>query len=436
MALGQLYYHAGMERPAIACYKEVLKACPLAIEAAQILMHLGVKAKEINSLTLDLNGSSHNGLDWYGQWVQASAQSANRDYKNAISMFKSIEENYHPFRDNVSLLVEMGKAQFYNGDFTGAMLTLSRAHKIEPFHLQGMDILASLLATDKKTKELEVFSKKLLSVSEDLPEPWTAMGYYSYLNKKSHRAVYFAHKACMIQSRSIEALLLKGNLLLDLKKVQDAMNHFREAIQLAPYRFECHKGLVECYLGQSRYREAVTLAAAANLQLNRSARSLTLYASVVMNDPLQISISKPKQLLERALEADPCYLPAVYLLAELLEQEMNFDEAITLLRKQLTLQTTCKLHQMLADLLAKTNEEEKAMEHYGIALNLDPKNLPAQEGLQKIEQSTDTPLDTTYDLEMEEINADDHELEESEAEAVWSDGDLNLTSGPSARGLN
>ncbi|CAB4056281.1 unnamed protein product [Lepeophtheirus salmonis] len=230
MALGQLYYHAGMERPAIACYKEVLKACPLAIEAAQILMHLGVKAKEINSLTLD---------------------------------FKC--------------------------------------------------------------------------VSEDLPEPWTAMGYYSYLNKKSHRAVYFAHKACMIQSRSIEALLLKGNLLLDLKKVQDAMNHFREAIQLAPYRFECHKGLVECYLGQSRYREAVTLAAAANLQLNRSARSLTLYASV----------------------ADPCYLPAVYLLAELLEQEMNFDEAITLLRKQLTLQTTCKLHQMLADLLAKTNEEEK-----------------------------------------------------------------------------
>ncbi|QQP49981.1 Anaphasepromoting complex subunit 7like [Caligus rogercresseyi] len=260
----------------------------------------------------------------------------------------------------------MGKAQFYNGDFTAASLSLSRAHKIEPFHLQGMDILASLLAKDKKTKELELFAKKLLGVSEDLPEPWTAMGYYSYLNKKSHRAIYFAHKACMIQSRSIEALLLKGNLLLDLKKVQDAMNHFREAIQLAPYRFECHKGLLECYLAQNRYREALGMAAAANLQLNRSARGLTLYASVVMNDPLQISINKSKQLLERALEADPCYLPAVYLLAEQLEQEMNFDEAIALLRKQLSYQTTCKLHQMLADLLAKTNEEEKAMEHYGI----------------------------------------------------------------------
>ena len=32
------------------------------------------------------------------------------------------------------------------------------------------------------------------------------------------------------------------------------------------------------------------------------------------------------------------------------------------------------------------------MDHYTIALNLNPRNLPAQEGLQKLEQSTDTGL--------------------------------------------
>ena len=88
--------------------------------------------------------------------------------------------------------------------------------------------------------------------------------------------------------------------------------------------------------------------------------------------------------------------------------------------------STCKLHLMLADLLSKTHDEEKAMDHYAIALNLNPRNLPAQEGLQKLEQATDTITDRTYDMDMEEMNSDDADLEESETEAVWSDGDLNL----------
>ena len=88
------------------------------------------------------------------------------------------------------------------------------------------------------------------------------------------------------------------------------------------------------------------------------------------------------------------------------------------------------------------------------ALNLDPKNAAAQEGLQKIEQSSDGPHDSTAaagnvtiagnaaafaDLDMDDVNSEGEEeeeeeegvaaddLEESETEAVWSDGDLNLS---------
>ena len=42
-----------MERPAIGCFREVLKSCPLALEAAQALMLLGVKGVEIQELTLE-----------------------------------------------------------------------------------------------------------------------------------------------------------------------------------------------------------------------------------------------------------------------------------------------------------------------------------------------------------------------------------------------
>ena len=106
-----------------------------------------------------------------------------------------------------------------------------------------------------------------------------------------------------------------------------------------------------------------------------------------------------------------------------------FDSTIviyTIIFRSSDTHSTCKLHLMLADLLSKTHDEEKAMDHYATALNMNPRNLPAQEGLQKLEQATDTITDRTYDMDMDEMNSDDADLEESETEAVWSDGDLNL----------
>jgi hypothetical protein len=49
-------------------------------------------------------------------------------------------------------------------------------------------------------------------------------------------------------------------------------------------------------------------------------------------------------------------------------QVMTLESAISLLEKQVQLQPTCKLHQMLGDLLARVHEEEKALDHYSIAL--------------------------------------------------------------------
>ena len=51
------------------------------------------------------------------------------------------------------------------------------------------------------------------------------------------------------------------------------------------------RGLVDCYVTQSRHREAASAAATACQQLNSSARALTLYASVVAKDPYQVRAS-------------------------------------------------------------------------------------------------------------------------------------------------
>lgn len=61
---------------------------------------------------------------------------------------------------------------------------------------RGLDVLAGLLAQEKKFKELEKIISPNISVSEYGPELWIAMAYYFYASRKNSKAIYFAHKVC------------------------------------------------------------------------------------------------------------------------------------------------------------------------------------------------------------------------------------------------
>lgn len=62
MALGKLYVINGLERPAISAFKEVLRESPLALEAIQSLIKLGVTYVEL--VRLIFNGSPSSDVDW------------------------------------------------------------------------------------------------------------------------------------------------------------------------------------------------------------------------------------------------------------------------------------------------------------------------------------------------------------------------------------
>jgi len=430
MALAKLYHAANMERPAMAAYREVVRECPLAAEAIRGLLQLGVKPREIQEMTAESDVDNNN-TDWLNDWLAGQFKLYSKDYDGAVRDLVTVEANV--LQGSPSCTVDIGVAHHWAGHQDQAMLCLARAATMAPLTMRGMDSLAALYADAGKVRELESLATRLMGMSEEQPQPWVALGYYCHLTKKSQKAVYFAHKACLLDPRNVEALLLKGRVLLDLKKLPDAMNHFREALGFASHRYEAHKGLIDCYLGLSRQREAVTMATSACKHLGNSPRALTLYASVLLNEPL--SCARAKSLLEKASVSG--YLPAVYKLVELLDREGASQRAIDLLQHHLTHSSTATLHQKLADMLIKsgTGQEERAVEHYTRALALDPKNEAAIQGLQKMENNTDG-MEASYEMnEMEEkyevnsvgraspVGAD---LEDSETEAVWSDGDLNL----------
>lgn len=114
-----------------------------------------------------------------------------------------------------------------------------------------------------------------------------------------------------------------------------------------------------------------------------------------MKDPM--SNCKGRSYLDRALAIHSTYSPAVYLLAEHLEQENRADEACAVLKRHVEVVPSSKSHQLLADCLARLQKDEEASDHYYAALRLDPDNQRAVEGLNNLGRSPSaSKLDSSY----------------------------------------
>lgn len=92
MMLANLYKKAGQERPSVTSYKEVLRQCPLALDAILGLLSLSVKGAEVASMTMNVIQTVPN-LDWLSVWIKAYAFVHTGDNSRAINTICSLEKN-------------------------------------------------------------------------------------------------------------------------------------------------------------------------------------------------------------------------------------------------------------------------------------------------------------------------------------------------------
>lgn len=154
-------------------------------------------------------------------------------------------------------------------------------------------------------------------------------------------------------------------------------------------------GLIDCYLASNGIREAMGMANNIYKTLGSNAQTLTILATVCLEDP--VTQEKAKSLLDKALAQRPDYTKAVVKKAELLStstrrscwlnvpvarevtswlcprvcvsgREQKYEEGISLLRNALANQSDCVLHRMLGDFLVAVSDYQEAMDQYSIAL--------------------------------------------------------------------
>ncbi|MGH0161656.1 UNVERIFIED_CONTAM: hypothetical protein FKN15_041603 [Acipenser sinensis] len=246
---------------------------------------------------------------------------------------------------------------------------------------------------------------------------------HSFYSKRYSRALYLGAKAIQLNSNSVQALLLKGAALRNMVRVQEAIIHFREAMRLAPCRLDCYEGkcLIDCYLASNSIREAMGMANNVYKTLGANAQTLTILATVCLEDPM--TQEKAKTLLDKALAQRPDYIKAVVKKGELLSREQKYEEGISLLRNALANQSDCVLHRMLGDFLVAVNDYQEAMDQYSIALSLDPNDQKSLEGMQKMEKE-ESPTEATADEDVDDMegSGEEGDLEGSDSEAAqWAD---------------
>nr|CAH7766831.1 unnamed protein product [Callosobruchus chinensis] len=353
MALGCLYRDSGMERPALTCFKEVLKECPLALDAIDNLLRLGVKGAEVSSLIVDLSSE----VSWLNQWVKAQAQMNAKEFANAIKSFKSMD-THGLLKDNTHLSVSMAYCYHYMGDDNKAISILQKALRLDPSLVTGRDLLSTLLAESGTKDHIQTLEGLVPSLDTSLwqCEHWIVLGNYNLSVKKYDKAAYVGHQALLMDRINIDAYLLKARALLHLKEYSMAVTHCTEALQLCSYRYDIHKCLVDCYIQRNRLMEAEAVAMNACRQLNYSAHGYCLHAIVLLKDP---EASKClKKILEKAVSLDKNGLtPALTMLAEYMMSDQQYEQAVELIQKHIdSLRPTSKHHQLLGGLFRGTQE--------------------------------------------------------------------------------
>ncbi|KAF2310991.1 hypothetical protein GH714_018944 [Hevea brasiliensis] len=415
LLMAKLYRNSRHNRFAIACYKECLRHCPYVFEAIIALAELGVAAKDIiSTFSQGSSRSSRAPFDhvdsnrWLQRYVEAQCCVASNDYRGGLELFGELLQR---FPNNVHILLEIAKVEAIIGKNDEAIVNFEKVRSLDPYVVTYMDEHAMLLKTKSDYSKLNKLVHDLLSIDPTRPEVFVALSVL-WERKDERGALSYAEKSIRIDERHIPGYIMKGNLLLSLKRPEAAVIAFRGAQELRP-DLRSYQGLVHSYLAFSKIKEALHAAREAMKAMPQSAKALKLVGDVHASN--SGGREKAKKFYESALRLEPGYLGAALALAELHVIEGRNGDAVSLLERYLKDWADDSLHVKLAQVFAATNMLQEALSHYQAALRINPQNEAAKKGLERLEKQMkgvdpDAP-EEDEENEVEDADADQEETE-------------------------
>ncbi|MES2352966.1 MAG: tetratricopeptide repeat protein [Pseudomonadota bacterium] len=156
------------------------------------------------------------------------------------------------------LHVQLARALQNAGDQESALVSYQMALQIDSTHPRAMNNCAVLLIARGELQEAELLLQRFLRFNSNDAKGWGNLAHIQSLRKENRLALVFFERAIEINSALPHFYLGRCAVLLQLRRIDDAIADARQHIQLAPERSEGHGLLGNALWANNQFLDAVS----------------------------------------------------------------------------------------------------------------------------------------------------------------------------------
>ncbi|XP_062149461.1 cell division cycle protein 27 homolog B-like [Alnus glutinosa] len=268
------------------------------------------------------------------------------------------------------VLSQVGKAYFELVDYLEAEWAFSLAHQASPYSLEGMDMYSTVLYHLKEDMKLSYLAQELISTDRLAPQSWCAMGNCYSLQKDHETALRNFQRSVQLNPRFAYAHTLCGHEYVALEDFENGIKSYQSALRVDTRHYNSWYGLGMIYLRQEKYEFSEHHFRMA-FQINPCSSVIMCYLGTALH-----ALKRDDEalvIMETAILADKKNPLPMYQKANILVSLGIFNEALEVL-EELKEYIPCEssVFALMGNIYKRHNMHEKAMLHFGLALDLKP----------------------------------------------------------------
>ncbi|KAK2359694.1 Tetratricopeptide repeat (TPR) superfamily protein [Trifolium repens] len=267
------------------------------------------------------------------------------------------------------VLSQVGKV-YYEFDYLEADRAFGLARQITPYNLDGMDVYSTVLYHLKEDMKLSYLAQELIQTDRLAPQSWCAMGNCYSLQKDHETALKNFQRAVQLNPRFAYAHTLCGHEYVALEDFENGIKCYQSALRVDARHYNAWYGLGMVYLRQEKFEFSEHHFRMA-FQINPHSSVILSYLGTALH-ALKRS-EEALMVMEKAISADEKNPVPMYQKANILMSLEKFDEALEVLEElKEYAPRESSVYALMGRIYKRRNMHERAMLHYGIALDLKP----------------------------------------------------------------
>ena len=291
------------------------------------------------------------------------------EMQTAIDLLTRLPKNYI---DSSSTYSALGRCYFELGKYKECEKYYNLCIQKNPSHLEGMEYFSSCLWHLKDQYQCCNLAHSVLEQSQFAPETWIVLGNCFSLQKEHEIAIKFFTRATQISPSFAYAYTLSGHEYVDNENYAQASNCYRNALNYDERHFNAWWGLGHIQLKEQNYNEATKYFKKA-LSINSKSAILHFYLATAYLQ--NRDINKALNFLLIAEKEDNNNPMIKYQISGIYSSQGKLDEALAiLLALDEKMPKEAPIHIAIGKIYQSKKEYAKALNHFNIAIDLDPKD--------------------------------------------------------------